>query len=282
MLVAYRRNVEKLELDIGGLRFSALAAGDADAELVLLLHGFPQTARAFGRQLEQLAGAGYHAVAPELRGIVPGARPNGTAHYTLDLASTDTLEIAGALAAESFHLVGHDLGGIIAWQLGCRDPERVRSLTIASTPHLVPFGRAILDGTAERLPPFALFRQPDVPEQMLLADDAALLRAAYAGIDADATEDYTRTFSQPEVLSAMLGYFRAFDFEDWLTLPPTAIATTFVYGMDDPFLTPAVAAETRSHVSGVYEEVALDGIGHWVPELAPDRMSELILERIAS
>jgi len=273
---------EALSLRIGELSFSGLAAGPPDGEVVILLHGFPQSARAWQAQLPRLAAAGFRAVAPDMRGFSAGARPTETDSYTLEHAAADVLSIAAALRASSFHLVGHDLGGIVAWELACREPDPVRTLTVASTPHLAAFAAALLAPTpGVRLPPFELFRQPGVAEQLLLADDAAVLRQAYAGIPPEAVEDYVRRFTPPGVLTAALAYFRMFDFESWLELPASTVPTLFVWGEDDPFLDPATAAATRAHVSGSYEEAPLEGIGHWLPELADELLGELLLERLA-
>jgi pimeloyl-ACP methyl ester carboxylesterase len=55
--------------------FSGIASGPADGELVLLLHGFPETSRAWSAQVQALGDAGWHAVAPDIRGFAQGARP---------------------------------------------------------------------------------------------------------------------------------------------------------------------------------------------------------------
>ncbi len=270
-----------LSLNCRNMSFSGLHAGPDGAPVVILLHGFPETSRAWDAQLEALGDAGFHTVAPDLRGVADGARPEGIDRYTLAEAVSDVFAFAGELGAERFHLAGHDLGGIIAWELACRDPERVRTLTIASTPHLAPFGQAIIDGSAERLPPFELFRQPGVAEQLMLANDAGVLRQAYAGLDPETIDEYVARFSAPGVLTATLAYFRAFDFHAWQELPSCAPPTLFAWGRDDPFLAEATAAATRAHVSGAFREEALDGVGHWVPELAADRLSELMLEHLS-
>ncbi len=274
---------EPLDIRVGELTFSGLAAGPADGELAILLHGFPQTSRAWRHQLDRLSEAGLHAVAPDMRGFSDGARPEGTENYSLQLASADVLAIAAELGTASFHLIGHDLGGIVAWELACLHPDSVRTLTVASTPHLAAFATAILSGAEGlRIPPFALFREPGVAEQLLLADDASVLRQAYAGLPADATEEYVHRFTAPGVLMAALAYFRAFDFQAWLGLGASTVPTLFVWGRDDPFLDPSTAVATAGHVAASYEEAALDGIGHWVPELAAEHLAELLLSHLAN
>jgi pimeloyl-ACP methyl ester carboxylesterase len=127
--------------------------------------------------------------------------------------------------------------------------------------------------------PFELFRQPGA-EQLMLADDAAMLRLGYNGIPPAAIEEYVQLFSAPDVLTATLAYFRAFDFAQWLELPLCTVRTVFAWGSEDPFLDPATADATRDHVAGTYHAERLDAIGHWVPELATERVTELLLANI--
>ena len=81
--------MRNLELDMGGMQFSAIASGPAGGDLVPLLHGFPQTARAWSAQVEALGGAGWLAVAPDLRGFAEGARPQPVTDYAQDLVARD-------------------------------------------------------------------------------------------------------------------------------------------------------------------------------------------------
>src|SRR5207244_639881 len=101
-------------------------------ELVLLLHGFPQTSFSWRNQLVALAVAGYRAVAPDQRGYSPGARPADVGEYRVERLVGDVLGFADALGVERFHLVGHDWGGAVAWQVAGRHPERLLTLTSLS------------------------------------------------------------------------------------------------------------------------------------------------------
>jgi pimeloyl-ACP methyl ester carboxylesterase len=271
--------MEHLTLTHGSLSFPALAAGPTNGDLVLLLHGFPQTARAWRSQITMLGDAGWRAVAPDLRGFSATALPGTLDEYRQVQIRDDVFALADQLRAQRFHLVGHDLGGIVAWDVACRHPDRIRSLTVASTPHLAAFAAAIGRGQPP-LPPFDLFRQPGIAERVMLADHAAALRASYAGLEAGEVDEYMAHFSAPGILTGALNHFRAFDYAEWAELPPARMATLFVWGSDDPYLGESTARATREHVAAGYTEVKLDGIGHWVPELAPTRMGELLLDHI--
>jgi pimeloyl-ACP methyl ester carboxylesterase len=269
-----------LEFAVNGMVFTGIASGPDDGDLVLLLHGFPQTCMAWAAQVEALGQAGWRAVAPDIRGFTDGARPGPVSQYTQDLVASDVLAIAAELKTVSFNLAGHDLGGIIAWDVACRYPQYVRTLAVASTPHLTPFAAALDAGQEQRLPPFGLFRQPGTAEHALLDNDAAALRPSYQGLPGELIERYVGYFSRPGVLTAALNHFRAFEFDDWLALPDATMPTLFTWGADDPYLARSTALATRAHVKARYTEKELPGTGHWVPDLAADQVSQLLLQHL--
>jgi pimeloyl-ACP methyl ester carboxylesterase len=139
-------NVERIPT-ASGLAFDAWIEGPANAPLVLLLHGFPQSRHAWRDQLPALARAGYRAVAADQRGYSAGARPDPSdlASYRYDRLIGDVVAIADACgrAGARFHLVGHDWGGQVAWGVADRHPGRLASLAVLSRPHPSSFVRAL-------------------------------------------------------------------------------------------------------------------------------------------
>ena len=118
----------------------------------------------------------------------------------------DIIGVADALHADRFDLVGHDWAGLIAWLVAGRFPERVRTLTALSTPHPQALRAALADDQdqIERFSYIDLFRQPEVPEQLLLGEDGSGegLRQLFAdsGIEADTARSYIETLRQPGAL----------------------------------------------------------------------------------
>ena len=211
------RLMETLELTVGPFRYSARADGPPDGDLVLLLHGFPETSYEWRAPLAALGRAGYRAVAPDQRGYAPGARPHDLADYHVDHLVRDVLGFADALGAERFHLVGHDWGGFVAWYVGGRHGDRLRSLCVVSTPHPTPFRGAMRGASGsdqrERSSYMQWFRTPDA-EAVFLADDAALLDAIYAEHPPEAVAEYRRVFTADggAALTGGLNWYRANDF----------------------------------------------------------------------
>jgi len=273
--------VEEMEIAIGPYRYSARADGPVDGELVLLLHGFPETSYEWCAQLAALGNAGYRAVAPDQRGYARRARPLDVTEYAIDHLVDDVRAFADALGAERFHLVGHDWGGFVAWYAGAALSDRIRTLTVVSTPHPVPFLAAIRAGgdQRERSSYIEWFRTPDA-EATFLADDAAMLAAAYADHPADAAAEYRRVFTADggAALTGGLNWYRANDF----AAPVGAITapTMYVWSTDDVALGRDAAEGTGAQIAGPYRFEVLDGVSHWIPEVAPDALNVLLLDHL--
>src|SRR5215469_5728496 len=135
-LAAKGEKVRQISLNVNGFEFEGISAGPKDGELVLFLHGFPQFADAWTNILEPLGSLGYRAVAIDQRGYSPKARPAHVDDYAVANLSADALAFADSLGAKRFHLVGHDWGGAVAWVTAASAPDRLRTLTVLSTPHL--------------------------------------------------------------------------------------------------------------------------------------------------
>ena len=268
-----------------GLTFTARAMGPEDGRAVLLLHGFPQTSRCWTAQLEALAAAGHRAVAFDQRGYSPGARPNDVAAYKPPLLVGDVLAVADALGWDRFDLVAHDFGAMAAWMVAGHHPERVRTLTIASSPHPAAFLAAYKTAKGdqhERSSYMRSFRAGERgdAEAVLLADDAAALRAAYAGLDPAAVEEYVAFFSQPGALVAAVDWYRAQSGTASAATPPSSVPTLYVWSDQDPSVGRDAAEATAAHVTGPYRFEVFEGVGHWIPELAADRFTPLLLAHL--
>jgi pimeloyl-ACP methyl ester carboxylesterase len=279
-------DAEALEIAVGGgLTFHAWAAGPADGRLVLLLHGFPQTSRAWGPVMEELAAAGHRAVAFDQRGYSPGARPTDVADYTVPHLVNDVLAVADDLGGHRFDLVGHDWGGAIAWFVAGRHGDRVRTLAVASTPHPLAFAAAVrgdLGGDQPARSGYAAFFRTPEAEGFFLGDDAAALRTLYTGLAPDAVEDYVRVLSEPGAMTAALSWYRATRFQDLGDPGPITSPTLYVWSTGDQALGREGAEATGGHVDGPYRCEVLVGVSHWVPEEGAADFSRLLLEHLAA
>ena len=276
--------METLRLPVGKLVLDAVATGPADGAPVLLLHGFPQTSASWRSIWPVLAGAGYRVVAPDQRGYSPGARPDGVAGYRMPALVGDVLGLLDALGLADAHVVGHDWGAAVAWQLAARHPDQVRSLTAVSVPHPLAFADALRRDPDQRHRSQYMreFAQPGA-EHALLADDAAGLRALFS--DAAGTVDVDAVLAvagEPAVLRRCLDWYAAQSRDDLAGLGPVTAPTLHVWSDGDRALGRTAAEATGKHVAGPYRLAVLPGVSHWVPEQAPEALSALLLEHLAA
>ena len=161
----------------GGMTFDVRVAGPADGEVVILLHGFPETSYEWRSQLVALAAAGYRALAPDQRGYSPGARPTAVDQYTVTALAGDVVGIADAAGAKRFHLVGHDWGAGVGWGVAGLRPDRVLSYASLSVPHPDAFKQALADPSScqhQDSSYFDCFVMPDAVNDFLANGDAQL------------------------------------------------------------------------------------------------------------
>jgi pimeloyl-ACP methyl ester carboxylesterase len=103
--------------------------------LVVLCHGFPESWYSWRHQIPALAEAGFHAVAPDMRGYGQTDAPDAIDQYTLFHLVGDMVGLLDALDAESAVIVGHDWGAPVAWHAALLRPDRFRAVVGLSVPH---------------------------------------------------------------------------------------------------------------------------------------------------
>jgi pimeloyl-ACP methyl ester carboxylesterase len=266
-----------------GLTFDVRDEGPPDGDPVVLLHGFPQDSSAFDRMAPLLHDAGLRTLAPDQRGYSPGARPAGRSPYRLRAVTGDVLALLDAAGLQSAHVVGHDWGGFVGWALGAWHPDRVRTLTALSTPHPAAVTRAVLTSDQGlRSAYVGAFQVPVLPERLLLARDGAVLRGVLenGGLPDEHVTRYVDRMREPGALSSALAWYRAAPLAARDTVGTVTVPTLHVWSTGDAFLGPAATAGTRRHVTGPYRLEVLDGVPHWIPELAAERTAGLVVDHV--
>ena len=147
--------------------------------LVILCHGFPETSYSWRHQLPALAAAGFHAVAPDLRGYGGSEAPGRVEDYTLLHLVGDALALLDALGDEQAVIAGHDWGAPLAWHAALLRPDRFRAVIGLSVPYR-PRGTArptsLMPQTADAQFYQLYFQTPGVPEAELERDVRGTLR----------------------------------------------------------------------------------------------------------
>ena len=268
-----------------GLTFDVRDAGPPEGEPVVLLHGFPQDSAAWDALSPLLHQHGLRTLAPDQRGYSPMARPRGRKQYTLRETAGDVLALLDAAGLESAHVVGHDWGGMVAWALAAWHPERVRTLTVLSVPHPAAMAKAMV--TSDQLLRsyyMGVFQLPFLPERLLLAQGGRALRGMLrkGGLSREAAAHYVARMQEPGALSAALGWYRAMPFQARDRVGTVHVPTLHVWSTGDAFLGRAGIEATAQFVDAPYRLEILDGVTHWIPELAADRVAELITAHVRS
>jgi len=289
--------IERFEIAVDRFTFQARRAGPADGRPVILLHGVPQTSACWTRQLTALADAGYYAVAFTQRGYSPGARIDDVAEFTMEKLAGDVLGVADALGIDRFDVVGHDAGAGVAWTLGAYHADRVTTLAIASVPHPAAFAAAYesseREGAGDQHARSGYMRDIiSLPrgqiEEAFIANDHQVMRLLFAGLPEDSVEEYIEVVGTPEGMRGCLDWYRALPQggggpgAEPAEFPAVDLPTLFVWSDQDPAIGPEGAYATERHVTGPYRFVVLEGIGHWIPEMAADRFSAELLSHLAT
>jgi pimeloyl-ACP methyl ester carboxylesterase len=278
-------------LKANGLRFRAMVDGPADGEMVILLHGFPEGAESWSKQVDALARAGILAVAPDLRGYGLSDAPEGVESYSIDHLAEDVRFMITAFGKDAAHVAGHDWGAMVAWYFAGKYPEMTKTLTALSVPH--PAALAIASVADEdqqaRSQYVGLFLMEGKAEEVLAADDYRRLKAMFSlgpnpeAVPRSIVDHFTRSVSRPGRLTAALNYYRANlavgrgAWETPIRVGPITMPTTLLWGDQDPALGRSAAEATAKHVEGEYELEVLEGAGHWLQLERPAEVSAALV-----
>ncbi len=285
------------QVTANGIDFHTLAMGAGP--LALCLHGFPDTARSFRHQLPALAGAGFRAVAPFMRGYAPtGAAPDG--RYDLGTLAQDAIALIDALGggADTI-LIGHDWGAAAAHFAAAAAPAKIRKLITAAVPYGPGIFQAFVTNYAQqRRSWYMFFFQQPLAEAAIRHDDFAFLDHLWRDWSPGwrwAPEDMAalkECFRAPGTVEAALAYYRQ-TIGGTLNAPaqpagaapvtaPIMVPTLMLHGRDDGCIgTELLAGQDAYFPRGVRVEV-VPGAGHFVHQEKPDAVNRLILDFIKS
>lgn len=253
-----------------GVRFAYLTEGSGP--LVLLLHGFPDTAHSWDRVMPAVASAGFRVVAPFMRGYHPTEIP-ADARYDGETLGRDVLALVGALGEQRAIVVGHDWGALATYAAAALGPERVRLAVTIGVPH--PNGVLPTPTLLWSVRHFMTLRgkrggQAVRANQFAYIDE--LVRRwspAWKDMPASETARVKEAFAHPGVAEAAAAYYAAISPRLPASLRGKISVPSVVFGgLNDTF---AVAAYERARrcFAGSYEVVAVPG-GHFMHREHPD------------
>jgi pimeloyl-ACP methyl ester carboxylesterase len=272
---------------VGGVRLHCVESGSGP--LVVLLHGFPEFWYSWRHQIPALARAGFHVVAPDLRGYNDSDRPADVSSYRVSSLVEDIAGLIEDAGAGRAYLVGHDWGGVIAWRVAALRPGLVRRIAILNAPHPAAYREELRRNPGQwlRSSYILLFQLPWLPERLLGTANLALLERAWrrqpvhpGAFSAQDIAAYKQALGRPGGLRGPLHYYRAaLRHPQDLSASPQSIdvPSLLIWGERDPYLSPSLPERATRWVSDLRIERIPDA-SHWVQNDVPDRVNRLLID----
>ncbi len=280
-----------------GLEFAYLHDGPASGPLALCLHGFPDTAHTWRHLIPRLADAGFHAVAPFMRGYAPTEVPADGRFDTGTLA-VDACELHDALnGTGDAVLIGHDWGAFATYGAAAAEPERWRRAVASAVAPQASMAERFFAYDQLRRSWYVFFFQTALAEHALSLDDRVFIDRLWAEWSPgyDGSWDAGRVkeaLASPERLAAALGYYRSMFAgppDDPRAAAAQAAAGTvaprpmlYLHGADDGCMGIEVIGPVTDFLAPGSELVVVEGAGHFLHLERPDLVGDHIIRFVTA
>ena len=281
-LAAAIPRIQDGKLEVNGVRYHYLLAMGHGTPVVLL-HGWGSTSYMWRFVMPQLVARGYTVLAPDLRGLGDTAKP--VAGYEKAQVAEDIRALVTKLnLGPQVNIVGHDMGGMVAYAYAAQHRDEVRSVAILDVPlpGIEPWDKIV---QTDRVWHFHFFGIQDVPEMLVAGHELEFLKWFHnneavnsRAFTNEVEETYAREYGMPGAMRAGFEYYRAFpqDVRDnrefskqKLTMPVLGIGGSGSFG--------PIIGDHLGHVATNVQAVVIPNSGHWVAEEQPEAVTDALL-----
>lgn len=290
-------DLEHLDLCVNDVCLHLVRAGPSGGRLVVLLHGFPEFWYGWRKHIHPLVEAGYNVLVPDQRGYNVSEKPPGVRNYQVDVLAKDVVELVDMFEQEKAVLVGHDWGGVVAWETALRYPERLEKLVILNAPHPDVMTRFFFSSLEQLRRSWYIFffQIPGFPEWLLRRNKFAALRNAVSShgnsgsIGNTDLLEYIGAWSQPKALKSMLNWYRAAFRRgvrgpwkaDKIDLRRVSVTTLMLWGMKDRALSHRLA-QPSIDLCDQGRLVFFENASHWLQHDEADAVNSQLLDFLRS
>lgn len=250
----------------GDMSIHYLATGDGP--LVVLMHGFPDTSATWSKLISELADS-YRVVAIDSRGTGLSSAPVGVADYAMPHLLDDISAVMAAEGRGSATLIGHDMGGAVAWRFALTYPHLVDGLAVLSMPHPAAYAKDLAANPEQRNANqyFQMLSRPDAIDGL-----SAEMLAGWVS-EPGSRKAYVDTFERSGI-AGMLKHLQANDPAATGSADAGSLAINLplllIHGQDDGIILPSGHDHTWDYVSSDSAMLRVPGAGHFVHHDAPD------------
>jgi pimeloyl-ACP methyl ester carboxylesterase len=271
--------------------FNIRDRGNEGAFPLIMLHGWPESSYCW-EAVTAFLNPSLRVIAPDLRGLGESDRTLDANAYQKTELAKDIVDILGALGVTTFHLVGHDWGGIVAQEVALMIPDRVKKFVIMNIPVITNVrGSAVaLEVMKSRgsVPFWYQYfqQQPHLPEAMIRGNEALWVghffgRERKKGvIPPETIAEYARCYAIEHTPATAASYYRTMriDQKRWASLGGVRfpMPSLYIYGNEDPVIIP----EYLQHLEDCFDSIRVESIqaGHFVQEEKPREVAALMNE----
>ena len=260
--------------DNDGVKIHYATAGDS-GPLVVMIHGFPDYWYSWNEQIKALKST-HRVAAIDQRGYNRSDKPKGLENYAIPKLVSDVAAVIRDMGEKKAVIVGHDWGGMVAWQFAMMQPEMTARLIVLNLPHPKGLNRELANNPdQQRNSQYARnFQQPDAHKQL---DAERLIR----WVKGEAKRaKYIEAMKRSD-FEALLNYYKRtyprppYEEDTWepvrLKMP-----VLLIHGLDDKALLHGALNRTWEWLDGDLTLVTIPGAGHFVHHDKPALVSRTL------